>query len=246
MSAVPSKVEEIVCTLRTEILSGQYRVGERLPSERDLASRFESNRGGIREVIKKLEQLGIIEVTPGGVRVRPVEEATLEVLGYLLELGEIQKPDLFAQVLDVLGAMFSLSVRSAIDRATDEDISEIATIIEGLIESITDDSVEKHHELWMTLTEKMIAVHQNLVLKLIGNGLRTRFMAGINSPDFEPVIDQEAVRQVLNDLKNAVEEKNSELAGRAIIRHFDLMKSGLVDFSEQSADTESQRRTGHA
>ena len=102
---------------------GQYRPGERLPSERDLAARFESNRGAIRESIKKLEQLGIVAVAPGGVRFLPVEEATLEVLGYLLELGEIQKPELIGQVLDVLAVMTSLSARSAVAEASDEDIT---------------------------------------------------------------------------------------------------------------------------
>ena len=56
-----SKAEDIFGVLRSEILIGQYRSGERLPSERDLAARFESNRGLIREAIKKLEQLGIVE-----------------------------------------------------------------------------------------------------------------------------------------------------------------------------------------
>ena len=65
VSTATSKVDEILVVLRTEILRGQYRSGERLPSERDLSARFESNRGAIREVIKKLEQLGLIEVNPG-------------------------------------------------------------------------------------------------------------------------------------------------------------------------------------
>ena len=64
----------------------------------------------IREVIKKLEQLGIIEVNPGGVRVVPIEKATLDVLRYLLELGAIDQQQLIGQLLDVLGSMLSLSV----------------------------------------------------------------------------------------------------------------------------------------
>jgi DNA-binding FadR family transcriptional regulator len=124
--ATVSKVEEITAILRTEILRGQYRPGERLPSERDLSARFETNRGAIREVVKKLEQLGIIAVAPGGVRVLPLEEATLEVLGYLLELGEVQRPELIGQMLDVLGAMTSLSIRSALAKATDNHNGETA------------------------------------------------------------------------------------------------------------------------
>ena len=82
-----SKADEITTTLRTEILRGQYRPGERLPSERDLAARFEANRGPVREAIKKLEQLGIAEVKPGGVRVVPIESIAELELGGVIEPG---------------------------------------------------------------------------------------------------------------------------------------------------------------
>ena len=64
VSTATSKVDEILVVLRTEILRGQYRSGERLPSERDLSARFESNRGAIREVIKIIEAAG---AEPAGV-----------------------------------------------------------------------------------------------------------------------------------------------------------------------------------
>jgi DNA-binding FadR family transcriptional regulator len=58
------KHEEIADSLTRDILVGQYRTGERLPSERDLAARFDANRGAVREAMKKLEQLGIACVSP--------------------------------------------------------------------------------------------------------------------------------------------------------------------------------------
>ena len=63
------KHDQIAASLIKDILSGHYRVDERLPSERDLAVRFDANRGAVREAMKKLEQLSIAEVKPGGARV---------------------------------------------------------------------------------------------------------------------------------------------------------------------------------
>ena len=51
------KHDQIAGSLIQDILSGQYRVSERLPSERDLATRFDANRGAVREAMKKLEQM---------------------------------------------------------------------------------------------------------------------------------------------------------------------------------------------
>ena len=63
---MPSKHDQIAEELILDVLTGSYRPGERLPSERDLAARFEANRGAVREAMKKLEQIGLAEISPGG------------------------------------------------------------------------------------------------------------------------------------------------------------------------------------
>ena len=222
-----SKAEDIFGVLRSEILIGQYRSGERLPSERDLAARFESTRGLIREAIKKLEQLGIVSVTPGGVRVLPIEEATLEVLGYLLDLGEIQKPELMSQVLDVLAVMTSLSARSAVEDATDENLSEMVHLVDKLVETI--ESPEQHTELWMQLSDKMLSIHRNLVLRLVGNGLKTQFVTSGTNLDFEPKIRPLDLKNSLTRLRNAVLIRDQEEVRDSIIQHFQIIKTGLSE-----------------
>lgn len=245
MSTAQSKAEEITAILRTEILTGQYRAGERLPSERELAARFEANRGAIREAIKKLEQLGIATVNPGGVRVVPVEEATLGVLGYLLELGEIRRPELVSQTVDVLGAMMALSARSAVAAADQDDLDELQTLVANLISSIGDN--EQHHDNWLALGEKMMSIHGNLVLRLVGNGVRTQFIANLGTPDEEPIIDQGAVRTALESVHEAIGHRDASLAGDAMVQHFQIIKDGLVAWTESESATgeQNQRRSGH-
>lgn len=243
MSTGPSKAEEIIAVLRSEILRGQYRPGERLPSERDLAARFESNRGAIREAIKKLEQLGIVAVAPGGVRVLPVEEATLEVLGYLLELGEIQKPELIGQVLDVLAVMTSLSARSAVVEASDENITDMVQLVDQLVQTIGDK--ERHTEIWIQFSHKMMSIHRNLVLRLVGNGLRTQFLSSTMNLGFEPDIDISAVKQQLIRLRDSIKSRDEVNVRDAVIQHFQIIKIGLLESAiETGADVE--RSTGNA
>ena len=240
MSTPPSRAEEIITVLRSEILRGQYRPGERLPSERDLAARFESNRGAIREAIKKLEQLGIVAVAPGGVRVLPVEEATLEVLGYLLELGEIQKPELISQVLDVLAVMTSLSARSAVVEANDENIIDMVQLVDQLVETIGDE--ERHTEVWIQFSDKMMSIHRNLVLRLVGNGLRTQFMGSTMNLGFEPDIDLSAVKQGLIRLRDSIKSRDEVNVRDAVIQHFQIIKIGLLE----SAGADLERSAGNA
>tara|TARA_B110000503_G_scaffold63012_1_gene99661 strand:+ start:366 stop:1097 length:732 start_codon:yes stop_codon:yes gene_type:complete len=240
MPTAPSKAEEIIVVLRSEILKGQYRPGERLPSERDLAVRFESNRGAIREAIKKLEQLGIVVVAPGGVRVLPVEEATLEVLGYLLELGEIQKPELIAQVLDVLAVVTSLSARSAVVESSDENITEMVQLVDQLVHTIS--NKEKHTAIWIQFSDKMLSIHKNLVLRLVGNGLRTQFLGSTMNLGFEPDIDRSAVKQQLVKLRDSIKSRDEINVRDALIQHFHIIKTGLLASAiEHSADADRRK-----
>jgi len=246
LSTATSKVEEILTILRTEILSGQYRSGERLPSERDLAARFGSNRGAIREVIKKLEQLGIIEVNPGGVRVVPIERATLDVLRYLLELGAIDQEQLIGQLLDVLGSMMALSFRSALDIASKQEREEIAESIDGIIHSIDQNDEELHRESFQLLTDKLIAINQNLVLRLIGNGIRTHFIAHVRRESFNPNIDVNRIKVVLNDVKTAVLSSDPEAASAAITHHFMLLKEATLTKTKPVAETTLSKNADYA
>ena len=61
-----NRAEAIAEGLRAQILSGKYAPGERLPSERDLSVSLGANRSSVREAMKKLEQLGMIAIRPGG------------------------------------------------------------------------------------------------------------------------------------------------------------------------------------
>jgi GntR family transcriptional repressor for pyruvate dehydrogenase complex len=57
--------EEIAGQVRDLILAGRLRPGDRLPAERELAGRLRVGRSALREALRVMESLGIIEVRPG-------------------------------------------------------------------------------------------------------------------------------------------------------------------------------------
>lgn len=70
------------------IVDQKLRSGDRLPSEKELIEHYHSDRGTIRENLKLLETLGLIERTPGpkgGTRIRAVDsrEAMQSLANYL-------------------------------------------------------------------------------------------------------------------------------------------------------------------
>jgi GntR family transcriptional repressor for pyruvate dehydrogenase complex len=88
--------------LRSRILGGALAPGERLPNERDLAEAFGVNRTSVREAIKRLEFLGLVEVRHGlGTIVRGVSESSsLELIEALLRDPRTVNLDLLHQILE--------------------------------------------------------------------------------------------------------------------------------------------------
>src|SRR5713101_7110436 len=57
--------QEIVRQVKAMIAEGRLKSGDQLPPERDLAEKFVVSRTSVREALRALESLGLIEIRPG-------------------------------------------------------------------------------------------------------------------------------------------------------------------------------------
>ena len=60
-----SVTEGTVASIKESIMSGDYNVGDRLPSEMELSKTLNVSRSTIRESVKILQTLGFVELKPG-------------------------------------------------------------------------------------------------------------------------------------------------------------------------------------
>lgn len=88
--------------LRTRILSGAFAAGARLPNERELAGQLDVNRASVREAVKRLEFLELVEVRHGhGTFVRePSDSSALQIVETLLRDPRTVTRDLLLQILE--------------------------------------------------------------------------------------------------------------------------------------------------
>jgi GntR family transcriptional repressor for pyruvate dehydrogenase complex len=123
--------------LRRQILCGELAANERLPGERELATRYRTNRNTLREAVRKLEQSRLVTVRHGqGVTVCDFRKTgTLELLSPFLETAP--EPAEVAQILeDILPArlmVIEFATRLAVQRADKGDIEALQDITELLI-----------------------------------------------------------------------------------------------------------------
>lgn len=57
--------EQVTETIETQIIAGEYKIGDRLPTENNLAASFRVSRTVIREAMKVLKEKGWVETRPG-------------------------------------------------------------------------------------------------------------------------------------------------------------------------------------
>src|SRR5215813_11504844 len=121
--------ESVAEQLRDAILDGRFATGTKLPPERELALEFGVNRTSVREAIKVLEGLGLVVVRQGdGATVRPLAEASLEVLGPMIFHGGRVDQPLVADMNEVLRPLLLEMGRLAIERSRPDDLRRIRAL----------------------------------------------------------------------------------------------------------------------
>jgi len=119
---------EIVRQIRALIADGQLKSGDRLPPERDLAERFRVSRTSVREALRTLESLGLIEIRAGeGTFVR---EISVESLIEPLALVILTQREGIAELYEARRLIEPVIAALAATRATLDEVAELRRILE--------------------------------------------------------------------------------------------------------------------
>jgi GntR family transcriptional repressor for pyruvate dehydrogenase complex len=120
--------EEIADRIRVLILDGTLPPDRPLPGERLLAARFGVSRGSIRDALRLLETIGLLE-TRHGQGTFPRE---LDVNRLVAPLASIlaYRSDLRDELLDVRRMFEPAVARVAATRVTDEDLADLQRILD--------------------------------------------------------------------------------------------------------------------
>lgn len=156
--------EEVAEQIKQSIFTGQLKPGDRLPPERELCDIFNVGRPTIREALRTLSILGLIEVNAGikGSIVKECDinqymEAIREQLSWLIKVDKKTIEDVWeVRKYIELGIAHSLVIN-----ATKKDLKKLDHIIKKM-EACSDDiqayfrlAVEFHQELALSTKNKI-------------------------------------------------------------------------------------------
>lgn len=124
---VTRSYEQVAQQIEAQIRGGELVRGQKLPTEREMGEQFSVSRGVVREAIKVLSAMGLVESRQGSgiyVRNNPIPSISQALtLSVTPETASVQRLFEFRESLEALAAHYTAL------RRTDEQLAEIHAIM---------------------------------------------------------------------------------------------------------------------
>jgi len=159
-------VDQVMDQIKELIASGEYKPGDKIPTEMELAKDFGLGRSSIREAIKIFNYLGVLESRAAiGTIVRERSQISTEALTWSLLLGE----DEFEEMVDLRGAI-ELRCMCKIAQMINDGEKESNILIANLEEIVEKMKAAAAKKDYQTISELDLGFHR-LVIEAGGNEL---------------------------------------------------------------------------
>ena len=133
--------EYVIDNIKGMIIRGELKQGEKIPSERELAERFNVSRVPIREALKILEYMGILDSTQGdGTYVR---NFTVPDLIERMNFAVIGTADTIMDLLELRINLECFAAYHAALRRTDGDIAQFRKALLDMREAKRDSTLDE-------------------------------------------------------------------------------------------------------
>src|SRR5690349_3890599 len=165
----------VFAQLSEEILSGRYEPGEKLPTQRMLAAELGVTMTALREGVKRLEQLGLVEVRHGdAMRVTDWRaRGGLDVIAHVLFAAGGLDRAMLADVMEARRLMLAESARLAAERRSAEQATRLTELAERIAQA--PDAATAQALDWAFFHE-LVEAARNVVLLLVMNTIRDIYL----------------------------------------------------------------------
>lgn len=215
--------EQLVQKLAKLVLRGVISAGDSLPPERELAQMLGVSRSSIRQALKALQVMGVLEVRQGSGNylTRDAKEILSVPAQVLVPLRGLSQAELF----EVRRALEAESAASAAERATATDLEKIRLEFERMQDRLDDKFAYRNHDL---------AFHQ-AIAAAAGNRFFVWFLALANKFLYQALLRRPLKTSLQNSLKEhenilrAIEARDSAKARVEMLRHVSYHKYYMLD-----------------
>jgi GntR family transcriptional repressor for pyruvate dehydrogenase complex len=216
-----SGYERVLSFVREQLLSGKLKAGDRLLPERELAVKLGVSRPVIREVLRALAAMGVIDIRHGHGSV--VRKPDFSEMGDLFTLMLAQNAEVVDDVMEARIAIERHAIRLACQRATAADMRALETAMRGIVATVGDPAAggEADFEFHQRIVEAAHSPTLSSVYAAISNLLKRSHMQRR-----ERISDVEGIDAYLIDhhkmVLAALMARDVERADKLLAEHFKI------------------------
>jgi GntR family transcriptional repressor for pyruvate dehydrogenase complex len=219
--------EEVFERLRSRILSGALRAGERLPNERDLAKTLHVNRASVREALKRLELLELVDVVHGqGTFVRELgASSALQLVEALLRDRRTVTRSLMTQLLEFRRHVTLHVVGLAAINRTSEQIARARELLGQEAEAGAEP--ERALEIDIKMNQLLGEASGNLLYQIVTN-LFTKLVRQLGPLYYNAARDHRRSWETHRALLGALQRQDADEAQRIIRVMLDYSEAKIL------------------
>jgi DNA-binding FadR family transcriptional regulator len=208
------------------IVDGRLAPGAALPTETELMSLLGVSRNSVREALKALQAMGIVEIRHGfGTYVGPMSLAPLvEGLSFRTVVGHYQGQDSLLELLELREAMETGLITRVVGRIPEEDLELLARLVDGMRVEAEGESVHAETDRAFHL-----ALYRSLGNRLLSELLDAFWDAfhRVRTDLADRSQDPKLTWRQHHEILSAVRSGDAGRAEDAVRRHFDDIRKRL-------------------
>ena len=217
----PKAHEEVAAKIQ-RLIQKTLKPGDKLPTQRTMATMFRATRGSVKDAVRRLELMGLVDPHSGkGTTVRKPSSAVFLTHAKLLE----EHRQLLSELLDFRKILEPPLAARAAKKASREEVAEIESILQLQAEKVTrgeltiDEDTEFHYAI-------ALASHNSTVLQLL-NVLMDVLR---ESRERSLQVKGRAAKSLAGHrrIMSAIKSKNAGVAETAMLRHIEEIEAILL------------------
>lgn len=218
--------EQVIDQIKDMIINGTLKAGDKLSSERELAEQLQVSRTSIREALKALQIIGLIQCKQGGGNYisEDLENGLFEPLSIMFMLKD-SNPE---EIIEVRRVIEVQTAAIAAQKITDKELEDLEILIKAFKNSKDENDnvqIDKrfHYEIAKASKNFIIVNILNAISSLIDSFIKdARKKIIVDEGNMEVLADQH------EDIYIALKNHNPKKASEAMKKHLEFANKYIM------------------
>jgi GntR family transcriptional repressor for pyruvate dehydrogenase complex len=205
-------------------MSGEIRIGDKLPAERELSESLGVSRNSVREALRTLDIMGVISSQhgAGNYLTGDFEKNLMETMSMMFIMNQIY----YEQISQLRLGLEIQAMMLAIDNITEHQIEQLESILSKLEQGTEENNVvlDKQFHYTITLASKNLLIID--ILQAVAD-VMDHFIVDLRKEILDTKESKQKLQEAHGLMLKSLKNKDKELGREALYKHFSVIDEKL-------------------